>query len=102
MLKEKKISKKKMIWLSLIMLAVVVLIAYLLYGSFLASPGAASPGADRSADVLLVPSLRLDFVDDFIKKSPYKDLKENGNFPIIPDPVGRKNPFSEILFSFIR
>ena len=85
MLKEKKISKKKTIWLILVMLVAVILIAYLLYGSFLTPPGSAGPGAGKSANVLLVPSIRIDFVDDFIKKSPYKE------------PVGRKNPFSEIL-----
>jgi len=99
MLKEKRISKKKTIILVLILVVMLMIIIYFIFGNFFSLNGSGGPESDQNVGLLIVPSVKTDFAADFLIKKPYKDLRGYGSPLAGPGLTGRKNPFSEVLFS---
>lgn len=102
MLKEKKMSKKKSTMLSLVMIVIIGIIGYLIYSNFFASKNLNTSGGQAPVDVVLLPGLNTTIANDFFDRKPYTGLTENGRLPVSPGPVGRINPFSEVLFGSSR
>ena len=83
----------------MVVIVLVGVIGFLIYDSFIGdSSSSSSPSIDLTA--LEVPRIDSEFVDDFLTKSPYRNLVQYGRLPVEVSAaeLGRNNPFRVITF----
>lgn len=101
MLVQKRLSGFKKLAVNLLVLFILGLIGFVVYDTFFADRYA-SQGGDFTGkiNVFEPPTTDTSLEIDFIKKSPYVELEQNGVLPITVGQKGRDNPFRRIIFDF--
>ena len=101
MLRPKRIRGSKRVALIMVIILLLLVIGYLVYTNFLSAKIKLIKPLKVEVDILVVPKLNPELVNDFLTKSPYINLKLHGKLPVTVDKVGRKNPFRVIPFSLL-
>lgn len=104
MLVQKKMSSTRKMLLTIFILLIFLaigLIFYFNYSSNSTTPAVSGglAGSDVSGQPL--PQVNIQFSTDFLKKEPFISLRPSGRTNIVPQPVGRSNPFNPIPFGII-
>ncbi len=108
MLKLRKMKGSKKAILIIVVILVIGIIAYLIYTNFISSQDVSNQPVKNKINISQLPAtppLNPDFSDDFLTKSPYINLKlpRQGLLPVVPNKVGKGNPFSkppELIIGF--
>ena len=100
MLIPKKLSSIKKSALGFAFILLLLVIVYLVYVNFLADKIEIVKPLKIDVDTLAVPKIDPNMNDDFLNKSPYRDLKTDIDLEITAGKMGRPNPFQPIPFYF--
>lgn len=91
-------TSKRTIWL-LAILGAMSLFFYLIWSGTInisilfGAPPQSSEGVQFSAEEVRLLNIKKLPIDDIVESPVFKSLRRHGNLPVVPDNLGRSNPF---------
>lgn len=87
----KKDGQKRLIWLSIILGILVIGVLLWYSGSF--TPPALPPSTPFNPEEVRISNIQRIPIDDIIGSPVFRSLRTHGVLPVVPDNLGRPNPF---------